>query len=494
LSGQPSAPSGAGAAAPALQPGEPSASRRAARFFLFASLLSGLVLAFVTPPFEIPDEQNHYLRIVRLAEGRLDLPPHRSRELREAAPNSKEAWVAAATVDVPTGAVLVQDALRPATRHRRLTWPKLRAAAAIPVDVAAGPPRRQVFIPNSLQFPPVVYAVPAVAVAVVRAVGGSALALLYAARLANLIVTSWILAQAIRRLPAFAWFTTAMALTPMALSLRASASPDAMTFALLVLVVALAAEGTWGEAPLSRRWFALLLAATAAAVATKAAYAPLCLLPLLIPARRWPPRRLLWRGAFVAAFLLAFAWASACAAAIPRIRVDVAADHVAQTRYVLARPLWFAHLTAVVIAYDAVELGREMIGKLGWLSIALPDALLVAFAVLLVALALLDGSPHLRVTVLQRGAFVLALGVTVGIVALSQYAQWTPYALNDIWGLQGRYFLPLAAVAAWPLHVRRLALRQERVLGWAVTAMSATSLVVTTVVLIRQYFAAFTVH
>lgn len=50
-------------------------SARPDRFLLVAGLLFGLVLAAVTPPFQVPDEPAHFYRAYRVSEGRLDLTP-----------------------------------------------------------------------------------------------------------------------------------------------------------------------------------------------------------------------------------------------------------------------------------------------------------------------------------------------------------------------------------------------------------------------------------
>ncbi|MEA2327151.1 MAG: putative rane protein, partial [Thermoanaerobaculia bacterium] len=41
------------------------------RLFVVAALLLGLAYVFVTPPFEVPDEQNHFWRALAVGRGQL---------------------------------------------------------------------------------------------------------------------------------------------------------------------------------------------------------------------------------------------------------------------------------------------------------------------------------------------------------------------------------------------------------------------------------------
>jgi len=244
--------------------------RRPAVVFLVASLVSGLVHLVLTPPFQAPDEAAHFFRAWRVSEGRLDVRPGRER-----------AWI-----EVPVGLLHAGEELYGSSPPFRavhpISWDELRHATRLPID----PTPQRVFVPNTLQYTFVPYVPQAAGLALARAGGASALGALYAARLANLVLSSLLIAWAIAQLPAYGWLTAAIVLTPMAVALRASASADALALAAACLLVAAIAHAAWSASALRRRDVVVLAAAAALVCATKAAYAPLVFLVLLISRAR----------------------------------------------------------------------------------------------------------------------------------------------------------------------------------------------------------------
>jgi hypothetical protein len=213
-------------------------------------LLFGATFAIVTPPFQAPDETEHFDRAYRVSEGRLDLLPV---PVRTAAP-------------LPVSVHRIGEVFGDLPFHpERRTSPRaILAALRIPL----APERREpVSFPGSLNYTCVPYLPQAIGIAAGRLFGAPALALLYLARLTNLLCGALAVAFAVRRLPAFAWLAAMVALTPMALSLLGSASADVTTLASSFVLVATVAKLAWGteEATLvlpaawifhSRRWAA----------------------------------------------------------------------------------------------------------------------------------------------------------------------------------------------------------------------------------------------
>ena len=452
-------------------PPRPRASL-AASFFLVASLVTGLVHLLVTPPFQAPDEAAHFFRAWRVADGRLDLLPGRER----------------ATIDVPAALLRAGEALYgapPFRAARRISFGDLRQAARVPVGHA----REPVYVPNTLQYTFVPYAPQAAGIALARAGGSSALGALYAARLGNLVVATLLIWLAIRRLPAYRWLTAAIALTPMAVSLRASASADALALAAACLFVALVADAAWGAATPRPRTFVALVAAAALLGATKAAYVPLVALVLLLPPARWPARQR-WASLVAGTLVVAgvTAWALATARAVPALRVDAAVDPPRQVAHALAHPLELAAIVARDYAFHAPRYAAQLVGKLGWLDVPLPPVFLAGYWLLLLALVVHDGSREVEVRRWQRWLAGGAAAACLVLVSASQYALWTPLGASFVEGVQGRHLLPLAVAAIWAFHTRRFAPRRELALTATMVAASAVSLLVAVAALVAHYF------
>src|SRR4051794_7427052 len=140
------------------------------RFVLVAVLLFGATFAIVTPPFQVADESGHFYRAYRVSEGRLDLLQ---------TPGRKEAPL---PVNVRGTVKLFGDLAFHA--ERRTSARAILEAFRIPL----APERREpVSFPSTLQYTFVPYLPQALGIAAGRLFGAPALALLYLARLANLL-------------------------------------------------------------------------------------------------------------------------------------------------------------------------------------------------------------------------------------------------------------------------------------------------------------------
>jgi uncharacterized membrane protein len=313
---------------------------------------------------------------------------------------------------------------------------------------------------TSAQFTLVPYLPQAAAIAIARGLGAPALGLLYAARLVNLLAATALIALGLRRLPSFCWLIAMLALTPMALFLRASASADAPTTAVAFLLTGTVARLAWGEAERAG-WgdVAVLAACVAALCLSKPVYVTLALLVLLIPAARLPLRRgpflLLFAVITAAAFTVAMATASGVDISI---RPDVPVDRDRQIRDALADPLRVAGILARdYLLQHGDRYVAQVVGQLGWLDTNLPKPFLWGYLAVLGLLVLGDTRGPVMVRPWQRVLLTLVLLATLALVSASQYAFFTPYGADHVEGIQGRYFIPVAPAAAWILHTRRFA-------------------------------------
>lgn len=440
------------------------------RFFLAAGLACGLAFALGTPPFQAPDETIRFYRAYAVSEGTL---------------GARRAEEGVGAV-LPASLQELGDDLRgdlPLHPERKIAPQQILRSLEVPLE-----PERRRFTDyrTSALFTPVSYLPQAAGIAVARWLGAPALGLLYAARLANLLVATLLIAVALRRLPSYRWLLAMLALTPMAVFLRASASADALATALAFLLAATAAKLAWGEEERAGwRDVAVLVGCSAAVCLSKPVYVPLALLVLLIPASRLPRRGavLLLHGTVTAA---AFTLALATAGAVDvSVRPDAPVDADRQIADALADPLRVAGIVAEDYLRRGPRYAAQVVGQLGWLDVNLPKPLLAGHLLLLGLVALLDTRKTVAVSLPQRVLLILVALATMALVSASQYASWTPYGADHVEGVQGRYFLPLAPAAAWIFHTRRSPAESlERVLPW----LSLVSLGIAFWTLLHRYY------
>lgn len=435
---------------------------------LVASLMGGIALLFVTPPFQAPDEPAHFYRAYAVSEGRLTVS-EATGEPGTRLPSSLRRLVDTMLDDIP---------FHPEHTVSPESWRQAGRLELQPDD------REWIRFPTSLQYSPLPYLPPAAGIAVGRRLGASPLALVYAARAANLLVATPLLAFAIRQLPSYRWLATLLALMPMAMFLRASISPDALTTAIGFLLTATIVKLAVGPGH-EPRWadFAVLVTTATALSLTKPVYFPLMLAAAMIPLERWPIRR---RGPMlVAAVVLAVvAVAAGLMVALPSIQT-VSANMDLRIAQIMGHPFRFIGLIVADMVPNAARYGAQFIGRLGWMDTPLPPVLVITYAAALVLFALFDTDPGVRVARWQRLVLTLVVAASVAAVMTALYLLGGQFK-----GMQGRYFHPIALAAAWLVHSGRWPSLQLP--GWArpaaVILLAGASLTVTLVTVYARYY------
>lgn len=441
------------------------------RSFLVLGLGFGALFVLATPPFAPPDELRHFLRAYLVSEGRFAVPGQ--------APGY--------SASIPTSlARLEPSPSQSATGPLgQLHLKAFRSQWSEPLE----PERRQGVGSLSL-YSPLVYAPQAAAIAFGRALGGSALALLYLGRLANLAAWALLSALAIRIAPARGWAFALLFLTPMAVFQAASLSADNPTNAIALLFVASCLRAAFGPgAAFERREAGAIVAAGLALGLAKPGYWALGALVLLIPGRRFDTsaRRWQYSAAVLAAVLLpSIFWQLSVEAAQP-YPLTLDADARGQLEGVLSAPFAFLQRAVTTFGMQAGVYLRTLVGTLGQLDIQLPELVYFAYPALLLAAAATDPRDPPALTPLRRLALVALFAcVSLGVLTLA-YLGWNPVGERWIHGVQGRYFLPAMPLLLFALPAVRAV--PERTRSWGAVLCSTATLSTALYATVRHYYA-----
>ncbi len=411
------------------------------RLFITVALLLGLAFVLVTPPFEVPDEQNHFWRTLAVSRGQL-LP--------------RGGFDSSPVVKSTQNFVWVLSRAEP----RETLAQKLRIAAALPYDRTPG-----AIVRFAAWYTPLPYA----AQSLVAALPLRPMIVFYGGRVANLLVAVILIALAIRAAPDYGGIFAAAALLPMSLYELASLSADAATIALALLFTALLLVPP-------RRVWVVALAGFALALC-KPAYFLIALLAVAAPLR-WR-NRIAVIAATAAGTLLSLVTASR-GAYNPRAGLPV--DAAAQIRCIAAGPFQFARMAM----HDVVTNGRfyveEMIGRFRANEIKLSPFVVAVEIILLIAVALTAGAA-LRSRV--RMAAVTITTVTFFGILLSQYLIWSIVCGDAIEGVQGRYFLEILPLFLASISLPRF---RWRISQWAIVAAAIACNCVALLTLVRHYW------
>ncbi len=439
--------------------------------------LVGVVpLVALTPPFQVPDEPQHFFRAYQLSELRVrcmvrdgaagTILPSSLIELTERFLGSRE---------IHTNRPITGQPLRD-------TWLALKQ----PLD-----PDRREFIDFSgaALYSPLPYLPQIIAIAVGRWAGAGPLVMLYLARLANVLVALVLLSWAVRLMPIGREAVVVAGLLPMAAFECASASPDAAIIGTAFLFTAVALRGQ-----LRARWTTREVATAAVSglvfCSLKPVYAPLLVLGIPAALTRGRIKHTLLVHAVILGVGLGGTAIWLRFASSVLVLPFAGTSLWDQVYHIVAYPLAYIRTIATSFWYRGGFYYRSLVGVLGWLTLSLPSFAYVLPAGALLLSVLMQPRNVLRLPVYAVVWNTFLLGTSAALTMTWLYLYQTPVGGWAVDGVQGRYFIPLLALAvAIACSVVRLrpSRKASQAAFLAVTVIIATELLITNLAIVRAY-------
>ncbi len=224
---------------------------------------------------------------------------------------------------------------------------------------------------------------------------------------------------------------------PMSFALFGAVSQDGPMIASAALGAVLLA----GQV-VDRRRFAVGCGLLALVVMARPAYVPFCALPLL-SAISWRAR--IFGVVGMASAAMGWVVVSGARAVLPS-----ASAHIAeQLETIQHHPLLLLHVLINTVSLEwrnGLPNGREFIGVLGWLDTTLPNPYYALAGCVLCVSAVLAATRLTGAHSTKTISAAAILATTVAALYATQYLSWTPIGGLAVEGVQGRYFLPVAAL------------------------------------------------
>lgn len=397
-------------------------------FCFLVGLLCALPLMFLTPPFQVPDEPQHFYRAYQISE--LHLVPEA--EGRIAGGRLPTSLIELSSFYLESRAIHTE---RPVIKR---PWSALLDGFAIPLL-----PKNREFIDFSggAFYSPIPYIPQALAIAAGRISGAGPLALMYLARFFNAVAAIFLLSLAVRCSPMFKPGFMVAGLLPMSLYLYASLSPDAMVISSAFLFTALALR-----AHVEKKWaprdFVTAVVCATIFCSIKVVYAPLLLISLVMAFKSEFRGQALRVQVVLVVIPIAItaAWLHAVSGVI--VPVKTGTSVAAQMQYVAAHPLRFLQAARHGFLWNGFYFFTT-IGVLGWLTVKLP-AMSYVLPIIAFSISVFSLSPvkPVRPTAVFLWWGFLATS-SIGLVMLALYLYWTVVAGVMVEGVQGRYFIPV---------------------------------------------------
>jgi len=445
---------------------------------LILGALGAIPLVLLTPPFQVPDEVQHFYRAFQLSDLRLRA------EVRNG--------VAGGTLPVSLpelvkSSVYTQDGIfYPATPSPITKTLKL---ASIPLDTGA---RQFVAIPGAAYYSPLPYIPQVLGIALGRLFGAGPLYLLYLGRFFNCVASLALVGFAVFLMPAAGELIMVVGLLPMSLFLYASISPDAAVISCALLFIALSisasARGNW------KTW-ELAMAAAAAAVlcSVKPTYAPILLAGFVPELLRRGKAAIVVRAHMILLAVALGVTASWLLFAKSTMTSPLGGGHPSlQMGFILHHPAFFmGALVHTLGLREIFDLYFGTVGVFGWRTVPLHPVFFYLLPFVSFAIVWKFGArgSEERSALCALWYSTLALASAV-LVMTALYLLSGQVGESEVPGVQGRYFIPILVplgMAAMELAPRRRPSAQ----GWRSMACIAAIIIVQIVVTDASIIRAF---
>lgn len=448
--------------------------------FLFIAVTFGILMVFITPPFQTPDEPAHFYRAYQISELKI-LSDKQDNKVGGMLPESLSVTAVKTAGNVPWNP------------DNKVNTAEIFSTAGIPLN-----PKNKIFteFPAMARYSPAAYIPQALGIAAGRLLRLSPLALMYIGRIFNLAVWIFLIYLAIKIMPVSNRLFFLLALTPMSMFIAASLSADVSTNALAFLFIAICLHYTFEENKILKPSgiFVLCLISVLLSL-TKLIYFPILLIFLIIPVNKIGTTKKYYT-VFTLLILLSLlaitGWFLLVKNLIVPLKPDIFVDR--QISFVLHNPLKFFEV--VIKSLSSKRYIEHFIGRLGWLDTQMSWFFILPYFLLLIGVALTDINKNILLSLKHKTVIFAALAATLILLCLSQYLTWTPVGKTRIFGLQGRYFIPVAPLIFllfypperfWRAGNQKITLTVNRK-NIFLFCVSFCSLAYTIVVLIKRFY------
>lgn len=420
--------------------------------FLFTGAVLAVLYLLLLPPLSVPDEEAHYKQAYQIT--------NRIMGKAKAEPGTMQMDTEdfhAMQVFETTPSLTEYDRIK----NRITKFGRKSGVTVIPY--------------SDTRAPAVTYLPGVTGIFLGRVLGLNGLCVIYLGRICSVLCYLFMMRWFIRTMYFAKTAAFIMAVLPMTIQQCCSYSYDSLVIELAFLYLAVVFRLIYEEKPI-RKGSVFIYAVFMALlpICKGGTYMPLCLLTLLIPAERFSSKKKKWMftgsmaGIAVAAFL-AGTLRSVLFVVNPTAE-QAAESYLAGETYgaagLLSDPMEFILLSVRTLFLNGDSFLENAFGmQLGWLDINV-SRFVIYGCMLLIALSVLrtdckKAKARPEATRVQKLLCLFAAVCSVGMVFVSLFISWTPRDSMEIFGIQGRYFLPLLPMAVIWLDSKNITMQKD---------------------------------
>ncbi len=409
-------------------------------FFLIVSFVSGVFFLIITPPFQVPDEINHFYKSYHISNGNL---------LSESMDNRLGGYMPKSFIEITRPFLDLRWNMNSKTNSKTI-----HEQFSVPFNEDD-----KVFVdfPNTALYSPVSYIPQSLSIFVLKKLNISSLMIFYGARIFTLLI--WILCiwLAIKITPIYKWLFVLLALLPMSVFTNMSLSADVVTNIFAFLLIAYFLKVAFQDKKIDLKDFLIIILLTIMLASAKIVYTPIVFLFLLIPLKQFKNTKKFYFY-FIVLLLTGFGTALFWSELINNLYIPYSNYNAAyrdgidlikcgniheQLDYILAHGLYIfrVFINSMYRSFDMYY--RGYIGTFGWLDTKLPIWLINISYIVIIFTAIFENNKKLIFNHFQRIVILASLIATVAFVLLSQHLTWDCVGDKIIATIQGRYFIPV---------------------------------------------------
>ncbi len=397
--------------------------------FLILGLVYGIAFLAAVPPFQVPDEYAHFYKAYSISDGQL---------MPEKIGNKAGVYV---PVDLLNTMGIVQEKWELVVNEKhKINMPLLFKETSIDNDTKVFADLSKIAV---VTYSPIPYLMPALSIAVGKVFNLPPLILVYIARFANLILWLFLIYLSIKITPVFKWGFLMIALLPITLFESAAVSADSLTIGLSFIAIALFLRFSLDDKikKINLKYIIILFLVILALSLTKMPYFLLSFLFLIIPADKFGNNK---KKITIFAFILSTSlivtilWLFITKGFyIPENGISI----YDQLLFILPRPLLFLQLIWNDLVTNPLRYFKLSLG-INCFSYPLPKSIYYAVISLLLFLPFLDKN-DIKIDFKKKSIIIGTFLLISGLIYLFEYLTWTYVGLNKLYGVQGRYFIPV---------------------------------------------------
>jgi uncharacterized membrane protein len=409
--------------------------------FVAVALVFGVVLISLTPPLWGADECRHFFKAYQISSGQLmsEKQVVNGIEYNDGnVPASFNRLFEVFKKDVTDNSS--------GSKGQVESFPKYLEVGSVNINNDLKEPNQF----GAIIYPPITYVAPATGMFIANLFNPTALSLMYAARIAALlsyIVLTFLALYLVRNL-SIKWIIFVIALLPMSLYQASTVSADPLLIGSSLIFMACAYRVVY-SGKINKRLLAIMICSAGLLSYIKPPYAFLALPFLFLPLKKEMPiitRRIVRFGIpFLCLAIAVLATVSTTHIATPSS--PFATGISGQLSWIISHPLGYLYILANSITIcDWIP---QMVGIFGTSFIYMPVPVIDTFLVLLVLAAFIKTKPKeideekIRFKKLGGLVFLSAGLLASAAVITALHLACSPIGSTYVWGVQGRYFLPI---------------------------------------------------